>query len=382
MSKTTDVFIALLRSAVTGTDEEIDFGKLDHESIYSLSKLHDLSHIIYSELKKYGQIQDSETDKKFRRQFDTAVYRYIKREAALSQIREILENAGIPFVLLKGAYLMDLYPEKWMRTSSDIDILVEEPHYQDACGQFEKNGWKRFAETAHDASYNTPDGYHVELHYTLIEEDLLPDAAAVLERVWDYCDKKENDCEYVMRDEMICFYHIAHTAKHFKYGGCGVRFFIDLWLIKHKLALNSDGIEKLLCDGGLKKFEEQAVNLSENWFSCAENADVIPDFEKFVLNGGIYGTAKQKITIQRKAAKSRVSYYLNRAFPPHRMMKYGYPILRKMPVFLPLCWIVRWFRLLNPGIRKKAKEELSIEKAVNDDDVCRAAVLIKQLEIQ
>ena len=35
-----------------------------------------------------------------------------------------LEKAQIPFVPLKGSVIRKYYPEAWMRTSSDIDVLV------------------------------------------------------------------------------------------------------------------------------------------------------------------------------------------------------------------------------------------------------------------
>lgn len=35
-------------------------------------------------------------------------------------------------------------------------------------------------------------------------------------------------------------------------------------------------------------------------------------------------------------------FWLN-VFPPLERMKFTFPFLKKMPVFLPFCWVARWF---------------------------------------
>ena len=381
MNKTTEVFISLLRSAINGKNEKIDLCDVNYEDLYSLSKFHDLAHIVYNELRKYEKLPKGDVLQKFKHQFDAAKYRFVKRETALSQIRELLDKAQIPFVLLKGSYLMNLYPEKWMRTSSDIDILVDNTHHKSVCKCFENAGWKQFAETSRDVSFAALGDYHVEVHHTLAEDDLLPDSIPALDRVWDYCEKKEESYEYIMRDEMFYYYHIAHTAKHFKCGGCGVRPFVDLWLLNHAVSFDDCKRKKILGEGNLCIFEEQSVILSEKWFSDKEDAAVFAGFEEFIVNGGIYGTMKQKIAVKKNGANHRKAYYFKRVFPPYRMMKHGYPILKHVPLLLPLFWIIRWLKFVNPQIRKKAKKEMLSEKSVKDISVESISALMKQLEI-
>ena len=54
----------------------------------------------------------------------TAAWRVRNIENEQGRVRKCLEEAEIPFILLKGAVVRDFYPEAWMRTSSDIDVLV------------------------------------------------------------------------------------------------------------------------------------------------------------------------------------------------------------------------------------------------------------------
>ena len=40
------------------------------------------------------------------------------------ELKEALEKAEIPFLPLKGSVIRKYYPEPWMRTSCDIDLLI------------------------------------------------------------------------------------------------------------------------------------------------------------------------------------------------------------------------------------------------------------------
>ena len=100
MNKIVDTFIALLRSAMTGTKEEIDLAAVDYEALFSLSKFHDLAHIIYYELERKNAPRENEVLQKFKQQYDCALARHAYKDIAISHIRTIFEAAGFPFVFL------------------------------------------------------------------------------------------------------------------------------------------------------------------------------------------------------------------------------------------------------------------------------------------
>ena len=58
----------------------------------------------------------------------SSVFRIQGLEFELGRICGALEKAEIDFIPLKGSVLRNLYPEPWMRTSADIDILVTQVH--------------------------------------------------------------------------------------------------------------------------------------------------------------------------------------------------------------------------------------------------------------
>lgn len=381
MDKTNDIFFALLRSAIKNENEEISLADVDYEALFSLAKFHDLAHIVYYELKKRDSLPEDEIGKKFKEQYDIAIYRHIRRTNAIAEVRKILENAHIPFILLKGVVLMDLYPEQWMRTSADVDILVQKNDFKKAVVAFKKYGMALFAETEHDVSFNTKDKYHIELHHTLIEDDRFPYANKYISRVWEYSKTTEDNVERILYDDMFYFYHIVHMAKHFKEGGCGIRSLLDLWLLNHCIDFDREKRESIIKESGLKTFADKAESLSEKWFSKSETNVLPDDFEDYIINGGIYGTSKRIVAIRKKKEKNRFIYYLKRIFQPYNQLKHTYPLLQKLPFLLPFCWVARWFRLLNPVKRKKVFDEIKIENSVSNEESDRMVSLMKELEI-
>ena len=58
----------------------------------------------------------------------------------------------------------------------------------------------------------------------------------VLAQIWDTAvSAGPGSHRLLLADEMFYFYHIAHMVKHFEVGGCGIRPFLDLWIMNHRM---------------------------------------------------------------------------------------------------------------------------------------------------
>lgn len=126
------------------------------------------------------------------------------------------------------------YPQAWFRTSCDIDILIHQEDVERTIELLVKNGYEHQSDaTTHDYSFITPGKVHLELHYSLNQGERMEAINAILDMVW-VCSSpfKESPYCFQMSNDMFVFYHIAHMAKHFIAGGCGIRSFIDLYLLK------------------------------------------------------------------------------------------------------------------------------------------------------
>ena len=101
------------------------------------------------------------------------------------QIAEQLDQAQIPYIFLKGTRLRSLYPEAWMRTRSDIDVLVHEEDLEKASYFLTKNlGYRYESKTHHDIALFSETNIMIELHFSLNEDVQKIDH--VLDQVWKF----------------------------------------------------------------------------------------------------------------------------------------------------------------------------------------------------
>ena len=353
--------------------------------LYETAKAHDLTHLIADALLK-NKILDKQSaaGKAFFKQLQTAVFRYEQMEYELKSICEALDEKKIPHMPLKGAVVRVLYPEPWMRTSCDIDIYVQEKDLATAASAIEKKlGYRSDGKGAHDMQMFAPNGVHLELHYDLLEDSRYPKLKKVLSGIWKNASPaRESGYIYKMTDEDFYFYHIAHTAKHFKNGGCGIRPFIDLWYLEKSLPYDREKTDALLQECGLLKFTRTARKLVEVWFGMEEHDELSKEAAEFVLAGGVYGVLENRAAVQ--VSKGRFSYFLSRVFPPYRELKHQYLILRKYPILYPFYIVRRWFNLL--FVKGRAKNSLrewnvAMEKSKDKATENRVKTLFENLDL-
>lgn len=351
------------------------------QALYQTSKAHDLTHLIADALFKNQLIEkQSPAGKAFLKQLQTAVFRYEQIRYELESICKTLNEKKIPHMPLKGSVIRAFYPQPWMRTSCDIDIYVQESDLDAAASAIvEKLGYRNDGKDSHDMQMFAPSGVHLELHYDLIEDSRYPQFKKVLSEIWgNAVPVSENGYTYQMSNEDFYFYHIAHTAKHFRDGGCGIRPFIDLWYLEKALPYDKEKTEKLLTECGLLKFTRAARKLVDVWFESEEHDVLSAETEAFVLTGGVYGVLENRVAVQ--TTKGRVSYVLFRVFPPYRILKNQYLILRKCPILYPFCIVRRWFNLL--FVKGRAKNSLrEWNVAMKNSKENRVENLLKNLDL-
>ena len=247
-----------------------------------------------------------------------------------------------------------------MRTSCDIDILVHEKDVEKSKEilieklSFVYDG----VHTNHDISLNSESGVHIELHYNIEGNDILTNEC--LSRVWDYAEPiKGLRYEMALRGEFVLFYCISHTMSHFLNGGCGIRTFADIWLIRRGLEYSVEEFETLCSKSELESFASGAICLSECWFSNAEKNKLLESFEEAVLAGGTYGTIDSNIVIKQEKAGSRVRYIISRLFASYPMLKTRYPELNNRAL-IPVYQVRRWIDMARGRRTKVAIHQLKI----------------------
>ena len=373
----TNAVFALLRTAFVYdavlSRDDAEIIKSNINEIYQIAKRNDIAHLVGFALDQQGLITpDDAAFEKFQKRQYLAVYRCEGMEYEIERIKSTFESNGITFILLKGAVIRGLYPEGWMRTSSDIDVLVHPEDLERAeaalIGDLE---YEKGVESVHDHSLHTAGGVHVELHFDLIADGSAKNSHEVLLDVWNNARPRiENRFEHQMSNEMFYCYHIAHIAKHMQYAGSGIRPFIDLWLINRSLNYDADRRVELLERCALEKFSSLCDELSAYWMGDLERlSELASKLEVFVLNCGVYGSEENRIAIHRKDGGNTFKYILMRLFYPFDELKRIYPILNKHKWLAPFCQMRRWLKLITGEKTSKAIKEIKRSRETTKEDI-------------
>ncbi len=365
-----DIFIKILRSELTET--ELDDSVKEQltpdvvSALYSLADRHDLAHIVFYSLHKCGLKSDDAMYSKFNQKVIMSVYRNEQMKYAYNQICDIFNKESIPYIPLKGLVIRPYYPKDSMRTSCDIDILVKEENLESAIDSLVQNGFNCGERHYHDVSLFSPANIHLELHFNIQEN--IDKLDAVLKDAWRHT-KLTDGSRYEFTDEFFVFHMFAHMSYHFLGGGCGIKSLMDIWVMEHRMGVTYESARELLEKAGIYRFAAEISKLAEICFSGEPKDEFSDTILSYIFSGGIYGTSQNKIAVKKSKNKSTIIYSLQRLFMPYKSMVITYPILKKLPILLPFCWVARFFKMLFEGKSKSALGEIKTANNVTDDQI-------------
>lgn len=384
------VLIALMRSAITGEKITEDVRRIlcSAEVLSAIMRAaikHDIGYLVSDALIKnelvdkndaaYAKIKESQIN---------AAFRYERMKYDFGVICSAFNEAGIYFIPLKGAVIRKYYPDPLMRTSCDIDVLVKEEQLSAAAEALQNKGWRKDDKVNyHDISLFSPANTHLELHFNLREH--IPEIDAVLDRVWEHielypeeeetaqksdtakesADNAAGTYRYRQTDEFLMFHLLAHMSYHFVSGGCGLRSFADIFILREKLAFDEEKLNALLCEGHIKDFYGQVLALIDVWFYGKPHTDLTRRMEKYVIDGGVYGTLTNRVSMEQAKHGGKGKNLKQRIFMPYDKLKERYPVLVKHKWLTPLYEVVRWFSLLKRDTFKRSVNELKANNAVS-----------------
>ena len=384
VNEVNNILFALLRSVLVG--EQFDksvVSKIDEpmlNELYEISRKHDIAQIVCVALENEGVLRYGETATKFAKRQLEAVYRYENQKYELDRISDKLTEHKIPFIPLKGSVIRSLYPEPWMRSSGDIDILVRKEDHERAkkilLSDLEYADMK--IGTEHDVSLRSPGGVHVELHFSLEGIDEITNLS--LSRVWEYALTEQNCYRYSLTNEFLIFHCVAHALTHFLLGGCGVRTFCDLYLMRTQLDFDEAIVLELCRTAQIEKFYLEAVSLAEVWLGHGEKSQISGSLEQFVLTGGVFGTPTTRIAVRQSTSGGKSAYIGRRVFVSYDYLKKRYPEI-KSAVQMPFYQVRRWVDAVKNRRIKKAVEELKISNSIDKSEMDGICDLIAHLEI-
>ena len=379
-----DMMFSLIRSEICGTPAAgLDKDQLTEDvckELYILSKKHDLAHIVASALQKLGAMKQDKVSESFQKQLMLSLYRDGQRQYALQLAAKTLEDANLSHILLKGSVVQHYYPQTWMRTSCDIDILIrredEAPLENALCDA----GFVRLPDgSLHDIHFMAPNKVLVEMHHTLTQGERFSSSNKVLETVWESGCEPEEGCRYHMKPEWFILYHLVHMGRHLLSGGCGVRPFIDLWLINQKLDFDTETLTALLQKTGLTALYEVSSALGEVWMQQRSHMEETARLESYILTGGVYGSVTNMASVKAARDVSKRRFFAEVMFLPRKNLEVLYPELKEHPARLPYYQVRRWFRIFDKTKRKKLQSMMNARDAVSSDTADNVKTLLENL---
>ncbi len=382
MDTTTELLLTLIRGILTDTTPSLN-SPPDIEALsdlYTVAKRHEMAHLAAEGLLRAGMLPPGELGGKFRKQRFAAIYSDETKLQAQVRVQSTLSRAAIPHIPLKGSYLRTLYPATWMRTRCDLDVLIHPEQLDAACQALTEDGYTVGLHGLHDVQLLSPGGVvHVELHFCLFSEEDRLDLTR-LDDPWLHATPIEpNAYTYVLDDPMFYLYHIAHIAKHIRSSGCGLRPFLDLWLLDRMASVDHSARESLLRTAGLLTFAHIASEMAADLFGgIPATHPACRELEAFVLSGGIYGSQQaEAANWEQSPGKTLIS----KIFWPYSRLSARYPTLRKHPWLCPAYHVVRWWELLTTGNARKKLKRWRKQSQSYREDHNELRCLLDQLEL-
>ena len=383
-----DVYFELLRSALGRTaisrDVQDSIKPEVLPKLFKLSKMHDTTHLVAKSLNDNGLLEEgSEAKKRFLKELNLAIYRVEQLDFEISSLSEVLEQAKIPFILLKGSIIRNYYPEKWMRTSCDIDVIAKEQDLKKVVEALTaKLGYTIEDRDSHEITLISQSGVSIEVHFELLESRL-PKAIKILKDIWKYVKVKDGkEYQHEFTTDMFYFYHIVHMAKHFVVGGCGVRPFMDIWVLKQFSPFDLREADKLLKEADLFTFTERAEELANVWFSNAESSPQMKKLASFILNGGAYGSFENGVAVRQVRKGGKFKYYMSRIFVFNEELSGKFPVLKKHRWLNPVFQVVRWFQMLFGGRMNRTVKEIKASGKLTKEQIKETTELIEYIGLK
>lgn len=349
MKKLSDNFIygiyscRLLSSVLNGAEPVAMPEGMTLEGLYAYQNEQDVSNMAYVALQKLGfsagQLKELQEDYKLN------MLREARFELGGQQVFDAFEKAEINFLPLKGAILKNYYPNPALRTFTDIDIYVGKDFEKAEKVLFELGYEKTGFDEHNDVGYSKKPSLHIELHKELFPDDY--DFEGYFDEPFKHTDLKDGYKYYHLYKTDDFFIHVlCHLYKHFTFGGCGLRQYLDIYVMTKKMELDMDYIRSELRSFGMEGFLDTTLKLDRFFFDGEKPDDELIEIAEFVFNNSTFGNAENRLVLdydkqngEKRTLWGNITYFMDRWQLKYSQMIPRYKVLKYLPFLLPFCWI-------------------------------------------
>lgn len=263
-------------------------------------------------------------------------------------IKQIFENNGIDNMHIKGIQTKYRYKQPILRTMGDIDILCKPEQQSLVRKAMSSIGYNDINEERKHDIYKKSQNLSVEIHRALISSN---------SEYYDYCSGVwqravlENGCKHcykmTLEDEFI--FNIIHLVDHFKSGGIGIKFILDIYIYDLLEELDIEYVYAELEKLNLLDFYKNLSLLSKVWFSkqtptvSNKQKPVIDMLSEYILKNGVFGNLENQ-NAALITRDGRFGFLIKSIFPPYKEMCSMFTWLTGKPYLLLFAWCLRIFR--------------------------------------
>jgi hypothetical protein len=358
-------FVHLIVCAIKDTQPDEPAENIDWKKVYNYAAEQSMFAAFYNSLQKLKNKPDNNVMNNMKKIYAAALNSCIQHDYISNETVNIISNAKIDVLPLKGYYIRNFYRKSEYRYISDLDIFT--PNVKETVRLLEKSGYQFIKDDIHHTVL-AKNNFPVEIHKTLF----VGKYKDIFDNPLKYSFNPEsNKYIYNMKDDYFYSFFIAHFAYHFLNKGIGIRSLCDIYLLKRRFKIADKSlIEKC----GLKQFEEVISDFTQKVFSGEEYDEDLMDF---IFASHTSGNNKNGLIIDVAKQGKSISLF-RRIFPTYEYLSTAYNIKNK--ALLPYYWIKR----LNKSLSKKKEKINNFTQQVNvpDEDTQKYKSVLKKLGIK
>lgn len=284
-------------------------------------------------------------------------------------VSQLLNTAGIPFFLLKGTNLSELYPKPEFRRFGDVDILInDDALFEKARQLLAENGFqsqKLLVDHHIELTYERPERtYILELHRKAISSQDSKKLDTSINSLFDSLP-----LEKPLPPVIEALYLILHMLQHLLSSGFGVKLLCDwvAYLEHYTDKIDSTQLKTILEGLDLFVFAHTVTELCVQKLGLTAVPEcfrqLLPDkkqkialLAEDIFSAGEFGKADSSRMLILKNGSSPTDYL--KEF--HFQMKRRYPSLQRIIPLWPALWLLTgcYFLYNNRHLRHTSTREI------------------------
>lgn len=347
-SKNFSYLLKLLACVLNDTKTPKPNADTDWASVFYLAKCHSVAGMVYYALMRMDKedLPSEDILSGFQECYNIDLLKETNMDLEAREIFRIFAENNIPVLPVKGFLIKNDYPEKSMRTMTDIDLLCRNEHFPQVSQIFLKRGYSIKDHNNIELDITKAPFHHYEVHSLLIKNNR--SYGEYYENFMDRAKASEDKNYLTLSSSDSYIYLLSHLAKHLESGGAGIRMIMDVYVFlkAHKSELSQEYIQTELEKIRLHKFRNIVEKMAHSWFSGEEPVtDTLA--ADYILCSTTFGTGKnsilssslyyEKTTGKKHTGTGRT---IKSVFPNLDEL---YPRLKKARILYPYYWLCYWF---------------------------------------